>query len=76
MRETAGSGRFGQDIHTARSMFDVAQMVGNKLREVSARDGSHVQAFGDPNGSFLFGGQIAGESPRLFMASDASIVDN
>jgi putative proteasome-type protease len=65
LRETAGSGGFAQDIHTARSMFDVAQMVGNKLREVIARDGSHVQAFGDPNGSFLFGGQIAGEPPRL-----------
>jgi putative proteasome-type protease len=25
-----------------------------------------VQAFGDPNGSFLVGGQIAGEPPRLF----------
>ena len=66
LREAAGSGNFAHDIHTARSMFDVALMVGNMLREVIARDGSYVQPFGDPNGSFLVGGQIAGEPPRLF----------
>lgn len=66
LRETAGNGNFGHDIHTARSMFAVAQMVGNCLHEVMARDGRHVQPFGDPNGSFLVGGQIAGEPPRLF----------
>lgn len=66
LREAAGTGQFGHDIHTARSMFDVAMMVGGKLREVVARDGSFVQPFGDPNGTFLVGGQIAGEPPRLF----------
>ena len=66
LRETAGSCNVGQDIHSACSMFDVAQLVGKRLREVIARDGSYVQAFGDPNGSFLVGGQIAGEPPRLF----------
>jgi putative proteasome-type protease len=71
LREAAGSGRFGQDIHAAQSLFDVAQMVGNKLREVIARDGSHVQPFGDPNGTFLVGGQIAGEPPRLFSVYSA-----
>lgn len=66
LREAAGSGNYGQDIHSARSMFDVATLVGGKLREVLARDASYVQAFGDPNGTFLVGGQIAGEPPRLF----------
>jgi putative proteasome-type protease len=66
LRETAGSGRFGQDLHSAQSMFEVAQLVGSRLREVIARDGSFVQPFGDPNGTFLVGGQIAGEQPRLF----------
>ena len=66
LRESAGSGTFGHDVHTARTMFDVAQMVGHKLREVIARDGSFVQPFGDPHGTFLVGGQIAGEPPRLF----------
>jgi putative proteasome-type protease len=66
LRESAGNGRFGQDIHAARTMFDVAQLVGSKLRDVLARDASFVQPFGDPNGTFLVGGQIAGEPPRLF----------
>jgi putative proteasome-type protease len=65
-RETAGTGQFGQDIHAASTMFDVAMMVGAKLREVLGRDGSFVQPFGDPNGNFLVGGQIYGEPPRLF----------
>jgi putative proteasome-type protease len=66
LRESAGSGNFGHDIHTARTMFDVALMVGGKLREVLERDASFVQPFGDPNGTFLVGGQIAGEPTRLF----------
>jgi putative proteasome-type protease len=65
-RETAGSGIYGQDLHGARTMFDVALMIGAKLREVVARDGTFVQPFGDPNGNFLVGGQIQGEPPRLF----------
>ena len=66
LREAAGSGSIGHDIHAARTMFDVASMVGAKLREVIARDGSFVQPYGDPSGSFLVGGQIAGEPTRLF----------
>jgi putative proteasome-type protease len=66
LRESAGNGFVGQDIHAARTMFDVATLVGQKLREVLSRDGSFVQPFGDPNGTFLVGGQIAGEPPRLF----------
>lgn len=66
LRETAGSGNFGQDIYSARTMFEAASMVGGKLREAIGRDGSFVQPFGDPNGTFLVGGQIAGEPPRLF----------
>lgn len=66
LRESAGSGILGQDLHTSRTMYDVAMLVGAKLREVIARDGSFVQPYGDPNGTFLVGGQIAGEQPRLF----------
>lgn len=65
LREAAGTAN-GYDIHSARTMFDVAQVVGNKLREVIARDGSFVQPFGDPHGNFLVGGQVIGEPPRLF----------
>jgi putative proteasome-type protease len=66
LREAVGSGDLNHDVYTCRTMYEVASMVGNKLREVIARDGSFVQPYGDPSGSFIVGGQIAGESPRLF----------
>ncbi len=71
LREQAGSGTFGHDLYAARTMFDVANIVGGKLREVIARDGSFVQPYGDPSGNFLVGGQISGEPPRLFQIYSA-----
>ena len=71
LREQAGSGEPDRDVHLARTMFDVADMVGSRLREVIARDGKYVEPYGDPNGSFLVGGQIAGEPPRLFQIYSA-----
>jgi putative proteasome-type protease len=69
--ESAGSGQEGRDIHAAQTMFEVANMVGDKLREVVERDGKYVQPYGDPSASFLVGGQIAGEAPRLFQIYSA-----
>jgi putative proteasome-type protease len=65
LREALGSGTM-DDLYAARSMFEIARIVGDKLRAVIARDGPSVQPYGDPTGSFLVGGQIAGEPPRLF----------
>jgi putative proteasome-type protease len=69
--ESAGSGHEGRDIKAAKTMFEVANMVGDKLRDVIDRDGKFVQPYGDPSGSFLVGGQIAGEAPRLFQIYSA-----
>ncbi len=66
LRQAAGSGEAGGDVHQARTMFDVAAMVGDRLRAVIAHDGRFVEPYGDPTASFLVGGQIAGEPPRLF----------
>ena len=70
LKEILGTG-YAQDLYAARSMFEVARIVGDKLREVIARDGPSVQPYGDPTGSFLIGGQIAGETPRLFQIYSA-----
>jgi putative proteasome-type protease len=70
LREALGSGT-SDDVHAARSMFEVARIVGDKLRAVIARDGPSVTPYGDPTGSFLVGGQIAGETPRLFQIYSA-----
>jgi putative proteasome-type protease len=71
LREMAGSGDPEQDLHAARSMFEVAKIVGDKLRAVISRDGKYVEPYGDPTGSFLVGGQIKGEAPRLFQIYSA-----
>jgi putative proteasome-type protease len=56
----------GQDLNAARTMFDVAEVVGDMLRTVGERDGKYVEPYGDASASFLVGGQIKGEPPRLF----------
>ena len=66
VRQAAGSGDVGEDVFLARTMFDVAGIVGAKLRQVIEQDGKFVAPYGDAAASFLVGGQIAGEPPRLF----------
>ncbi len=56
------------NVWTARTMFDVAEIVSDATREVERRDaaaGGKTAALAF-NASFIFGGQIAGEPPRLF----------
>jgi len=49
------------------SMFDAAMVVSDAMRDVDRRDGEHLAASGGGfNASFILGGQIAGEPPRLF----------
>jgi putative proteasome-type protease len=54
-------------IWTARTMFDMACLVGDAMREIERRDQPHLAkgniAF---NASFILGGQILGEPMRLF----------
>jgi len=71
LRQSAGTGIQGLDINLAASMFNVAEMVASGLRDVMARDAAHVQPYGDPTGSFLVGGQIGQEAPRLFQIYSA-----
>jgi putative proteasome-type protease len=66
LREAAGRAAQPGDVHRARTMFEVAHIVGERLRQVLARDASFVKPYGDPTATFLVGGQIAGEPPRLF----------
>jgi putative proteasome-type protease len=70
LRGAAGSGR-PNDLFAIHSMFEAARLVGDTLRATIARDGHSVQPYGDPNGSFLVGGQIAGEACRLFQIYSA-----
>ncbi len=50
------------------SMYDVAELVGAALRDVSHRDGPFLMENNvDGSANFIVGGQIAGERQRLFM---------
>jgi putative proteasome-type protease len=55
------------DLWGARTMFDVAMLVADAMRDIERRDGEYLEdtdvGF---NASFIVGGQIAGEPPRLF----------
>jgi putative proteasome-type protease len=66
LREAAGSGKAGRDLQGVATMFEVAKIVGDALRETLERDERFVEAYGDASASFLVSGQIAGEAPRLF----------
>lgn len=66
LKQAAGSGEPHQDVLRARTMFDVASIVGATLRAVLQQDGKFVEPYGDPTASFLVSGQIAGERQRLF----------
>jgi len=55
------------NIWTARTMFDVAGIVSDAMRDVERRDSEFLEANDlEFNASFILGGQIAGESMRLF----------
>ena len=66
LEEAAGSGDPAEDLHLCKSMFEAAQVVGARLRKVHDADAKYVEPYGDPAASFLVGGQIKGEAPRLF----------
>lgn len=53
---------------TAESMFEVAGLLGDCLREVKRRDAPYLeQNHIDAHASFVIGGQIKGEHQRLFL---------
>ena len=54
-------------IYRASNMFNAARVVGDALREIHERDAESLKEQGHEfNGTFILGGQIKGEEPRLF----------
>lgn len=57
-----------RNIWNVPSLFDVAQLLGECLREVRKQDGAFLaQSNVDASANFIVGGQIAGERMRLFL---------
>jgi putative proteasome-type protease len=54
-------------LWNATSMFDIARLTGDALREVQTREGPYLlQNNIDSHANFIVGGQVKGEAPRLF----------
>ncbi|WP_150046185.1 MULTISPECIES: proteasome-type protease [Methylomonas] len=57
-----------RNIWNVESMFDVAQLLGEALREVRQHDGAFLaQSNVDSSANFIVGGQVKDEDMRLFM---------
>src|SRR5215470_11923795 len=67
LEQRARSGDGQVHLWNATSMFEVARLLGDALREVKTRDGPYLaQNNIDSNANFIVGGQIKGEPARLF----------
>jgi putative proteasome-type protease len=67
LEQRARSGDDGARLWNAGSMFDIARLLGDALREIQERDGPYLKQNNiDSHASFIVGGQIRGEPPRLF----------
>lgn len=57
----------GPNLYSVPNLFEAARHVGDCLRDVHKRDAEALNEFGiEFNASFILGGQILGEEPRLF----------
>ena len=55
------------NLFNCPNLFEAAQCIGEAVREVHRRDAGSLKDFGvEFNASFILGGQIGGEAPRLF----------
>ena len=67
LNQRCAAGQTTASLWNARTMFDVAILVANAMRDIEKRDGEYL---GDSdvgfNASFIVGGQLEGESMRLF----------
>ncbi|MEQ1518241.1 MAG: peptidase [Usitatibacteraceae bacterium] len=67
LNQRCAAGDGSPNLWNANTMFDVAMLVADGMRDIERRDGEYLEradmAF---NASFIVGGQIRGEAMRLF----------
>ena len=67
LNQRCAAGDAAANLWGARTMFDVALLVSDAMRDIEKRDAEYLEdneiGF---NASFIVGGQIGGEPPRLF----------
>ncbi len=66
------------NIWNAKSLFEVAGLMGDAMREVHLRDEPYLRAQNiDASASFIVGGQIVDEVPRLFLVySEGNFIES
>jgi putative proteasome-type protease len=70
LRERAAQAR--SSLLTVRTLSDCARLVGEAVREVYQRDAAALKEHGiEFNPTFIIGGQIGGEPPRMFQVYSA-----
>jgi putative proteasome-type protease len=67
LNQRCAVGDAAANLWSARTMFDVAMLVSDAMRDIERRDGEYLQE-GEISfdASFILGGQIRGEPARLF----------
>jgi putative proteasome-type protease len=67
LNQRCAAGDAAANLWSARTMFDVALLVSDAMRDIERRDGEYLEdneiGF---NASFIVGGQLSGEPLRLF----------
>ena len=67
LREQLNAPAPAETLITAGNLFEAARCVGEAIRRVHARDAEALKEQGlEFSASFILGGQIGGEAPRLF----------
>ena len=66
LRQRCDLGDGTPNLFNAKTMFDVAGLISDATRDVEERDAARLKDHVPFNASFIFGGQIRGEPPRLF----------
>ncbi len=68
LESNAKRGDGSPNVWNAPSLFEIATLLGDCLREVKRRDAAYLtQNNIDANANFILGGQVKGEPQRLFM---------
>jgi len=66
LNQRCGGGDGVASLWNAHTMFDVAVLVADAMRDIERRDGQYLQESEAFNASFIVGGQIRNEPLRLF----------
>jgi putative proteasome-type protease len=67
LQQRCAAGEAQTNLWNARTMFDVATLAADAMRDIERRDGEYLQESEiEFNASFIVGGQLRGEPLRLF----------